>query len=346
MMAEQIYVSPNRCESEQELNDFIDNIDKDFCQNNLGKSYTIGFDDRNYRKQVWAQYHEFFGKDKQAHQIVADWLEEAYAALGMPLAAIVMNTIYEKALQRVKNDLSDDIPSIQDLYVDDDENIECSQTDTLENIEEELQEMYEAKGAKWFKEKDNFAVREIFSLLEIDFADYAEMIETEKEVEDFLDDFPNETEWRESFNIALKESTSNNFALLFKSENRSFLFIGEAEECGGTLPIDDFESITHYFDISKAGITENGNFFITGLPFEETHHKKQHETFEIKSLSDKAYERFLKDFVDDGRLLVEKDFVLYSIPNDYARKLYDDDKATIQLKVENIANVSNIRKNR
>ena len=206
MMAEQIYVSPNRCESEQELNDFIDNIDKDFCQN--------------------------------------------------------------------------------------------------------------------------------------------KMIETEKEVEDFLDDFPNETEWRESFNIALKESTSNNFALLFKSENRSFLFIGQAEECGGTLPIDDFESITHYFDISKAGITENGNFFITGLPFEETHHKKQHETFEIKSLSDKAYERFLKDFVDDGRLLVEKDFVLYSIPNDYARKLYDDDKATIQLKVENIANVLNIRKNR
>lgn len=346
MMAEQIYVSPNRCKNEKELNDFIDEVDKEFCKKNLGKSYTTGFDDRNYRKQVWTQYHEFFGKDVQAAQIMSDWLKEAYAELDMLAVEIAMKTIYEKALQRVKNDLSDDIPSIQDLYVDDDENIDYSQTHTLENIEEELQEMYETKGAKWFKEKDNFAVREIFSLLEIDFADYAEMIETEKEVEDFLDDFPNETEWRESFNIALKESTSNNFALLFKSENRSFLFIGQAEEYGGTLPIDDFESITHYFDISKAGITENGNFFITGLPFEETHHKKQHETFEIKSLSDKAYERFLKDFVDDGRLLVEKDFVLYSIPNDYARKLYDDDKATIQLKVENIANVSNIRKNR
>lgn len=174
MMAEQIYVSPNRCESKQELNDFIDNIDKNFCQNCLGKSYTIGFDDRNYRKQVWTQYHEFFGKDKQAYQIVADWLEEAYVAQDMPSAAIAMNIIYEKALQRVKDDLSDDIPSIQDLYVDDDGNIDYSQTHTLENIKEELQEMYETKGAKWFKEKDNFAVREIFSLLEIDFADYAE----------------------------------------------------------------------------------------------------------------------------------------------------------------------------
>ena len=358
MMAEQIYVSPNRCKNEKELNNFIDATDKEFCQRDFGESdNTIGFD-WYYRKQVWTQYHEFFGYDIQAAQIVSDWLKEACAALGMSAVEIAMNTIYEKALQRVKNDLSDDIPSIEDLYVDgygDDVNIDYSQTHTLENIEEELQEMYETKGAKWFKEKDNFAVREIFSLLEIDFANYAEKKETEKEIEDFLNDFPNETEWRESFNIALKESTSNNFALLLKSENRSFLLIGAAEMFGGTLSIDDFESITQYFDVSKAGIAENGNFFITGQPYKEIQtnsgisYPKQidkHETFEIKSLSDEAYERFLKDFTYDEQVLVESSEIFYSIPNDYAQKLYDDDKATIQLQVKNIDKVSDIRKNR
>lgn len=349
-MVEQIYVSPNRCKNEKELNNFIDATDKEFCQRDFGESYTIGFD-WYYRKQVWTQYHEFFGFDMQAAQIMSDWLKEACAELGMLAVEIAMKTIYEKALQRVKNDLSDDIPSIEDLFADgsdgyEDVRIEYSQTDTLENIKEELQEMYETKGAKWFKEKDNFAVREIFSLLEIDFEDYAEKKETEKEAEDFLNDFPNETEWRESFNIALEESASNNFALLLKSENRSFLFIGQAEKYGGTLPIEDFEFITHYFDISKAGITENGNFFITGLRFGEIHHKKQHETFEIKSLSDEAYEQFLKDYVDDGRILIDEDYMLYSIPNDYAQKLYDDNKATIQLQVKNIDKVSDIRKNR
>lgn len=347
MMAERIYVSPNRCKNEKELKDFIDATDKEFCQRYFGESDTIGFD-WYYRKQVWTQYHEFFGFDTQAAQVVSDWLKEACAAQDMPSVAIAMNTIYEKALQRVKNDLSDDIPSIEDLYVDgyDDVTIEYSQTYTLENIKEELQEMYETKGAKWFKEKDNFAVREIFSLLEIDFEDYAEKKETEKEVEDFLNDFPNETEWREAFNIALEKSASNNFALLLKSENRSFLFIGQMEKYGGTLPIEDFEFITHYFDISKAGITENGNFFITGLRYGEIHHKEQHETFEIKSLSDESYEQFLKDYVDNGRLLIDEDYILYSIPNDYAQKLYDNNKATIQLQVKNIDKVSDIRKNR
>lgn len=347
-MAEQIYVSPNRCESEQELNDFIDNIDKDFCQNYLGKSYTIGFDDRNYRKQVWTQYHEFFGKDKQAYQIVADWLEEAYVAQDMPSAAIAMNIIYEKALQRVKDDLSDDIPSIQDLYVDDDGNIDYSQTYTLENIKEELQEMYETKGAKWFKEKDNFAVREIFSLLEIDFADYAEKKEIEKEVKDFLNDFPNETEWNEAFKKALSKSSSNNFAALIMSEQRAYVLFGYSRDFfDGTQSIKDLEEFTCYFNIENMSVDKDGVLCFSGKLYSDGN-EAINDNFKVKMLTDEAFEEILRKYEEEISYIKE-----LLVPNSdkqdeflkEMKELYNSD-ATIKLEIENIESAKQTRRNR
>lgn len=347
-MAEQIYVSPNRCKNEKELNDFIDEVDKEFCKKNLGKSYTTGFDDRNYRKQVWTQYHEFFGKDVQAVQIMSDWLKEAYAELDMLAVEIAMKTIYEKALQRVKNDLSDDIPSIQDLYVDDDENIQCSQTHTLENIEEELQEMYETKGAKWFKEKDNFAVREIFSLLEIDFEDYAEKKETEKEVEDFLNDFPNETEWNEAFKKALSKSSSNNFAALIMSEQRAYVLFGYSRDFfDGTQSIKDLEEFTCYFNIENMSVDKDGVLCFSGKLYSDGN-EAINDNFKVKMLTDEAFEEILRKYEEEISYIEE---LLVPNPDKQdeflkeMKELYNSD-ATIKLKIENIESAKQTRKNR
>ena len=350
MMAEQIYVSPNRCKNEKELNNFIDATDKEFCQRNFEQSDTIGFD-WYYRKQVWTQYHEFFGFDVQAAQIVSDWLKEACAALGMPAVEIAMNTIYEKALQRVKNDLSDDIPSIEDLYVDgygDDVKIDYSQTYTLENIKEELQEMYETKGEKWFKEKDNFAVREIFSLLEIDFADYAEKKEIEKEVKDFLNDFPNETEWNEAFKKALSKSSSNNFAALIMSEQRAYVLFGYSRDFfDGTQSIKDLEEFTCYFNIENMSVDKDGVLCFSGKLYSDGN-EAINDNFKVKMLTDEAFEEILRKYEEEISYIKE-----LLVPNSdkqdeflkEMKELYNSD-ATIKLEIENIESAKQTRKNR
>ena len=347
-MAEQIYVSPNKCKNEQELSDFINETNKEYCERDFGKSHTIGFD-WYYLKQIWTQYHEFFGRDMQAAQIVSDWLQEACEAQGMNAVEIAMNTIYEKALQRVKNDLSDDIPSIKDLYVDgygEEVRIEYSQTDTLENIKEELQEMYETKGAKWFKEKDNFAVREVLSTLDIHFDDYA----TNKEIEEYYDNFPNESKWNEAFKEALSKTSSNNFAALIVSEQRAYVLFGKfdfSSGWGGTESIENLDELTYYFNIENMSVDKDGILCFNGKKYSDDK-KVINQNFKVKMLTDEAFEEILRKYEEN--IPTMNDELLVPNPDKQdeflkeMKELYNSD-AAIKLEIKNIAD-KQIRKNR